>query len=56
MEATTYIINNNSKGGRLDPETIDPKSGLQVKKVLEQKHPQSLEPSSEAIVDYENTP
>ena len=24
--------------------------------VLEQKHPQSLEPSSEAIVDYENTP
>ena len=34
-EAANYVINSSSKGGRLDLETIDSKTGLQVIEVLE---------------------
>ena len=55
-DATNYVLNSTRKGGKLEPESIDPKTGLEVKTVLEMKHPPSSEPSNVAMKEYDNLP
>ena len=55
-EATNYVLNTTRKGGKLEPESIDPKTGLDVKTVLELKHPPSSEPSNIAMEEYDSLP
>ena len=55
-EGTNFVLNSTRKGGKLEPESIDPKTGLEVKTVLEQKHPPSSEPTNIAMEKYDSLP
>ena len=55
-DATNFVLNSTRKGGNLEPESIDPKTGLDVKTVLERKHPPKSKPSNIAMEEYNSLP